>query len=279
MGVVPHHILSLEASPELIQAGLCLHGAKATESHCQRGLWSLHAYHYAGRLLVKGETYRFTPGWISLIPPGVDVEWYFPHHAPHYYAHFKVTLARAGQAFPLLCDLGANSVGFCARMEEMTAFFPQFPKRANVRLWDLLFQLAEPARSAVPTRGLHPHLQIALSLIRNQPSEKLLVAALARRVGVSHNHLTQLFQRQFGYGVREYILRERVNRACELLCQTDLQVKSVAIECGFPDLQYFNKVIRRATGAAPTAYRAANRHAFAGTGAAPPIPRGPKHGQ
>lgn len=259
MASIPHPLLSLDTGPELVQAGLCLHGAKATESHCQRGLWSLHVYHYAGCFRIKGKTYRFAPGWVSLIPPEVDVEWYFPHHAPHYYAHFKAAPSRLAQAIPLLHDLGPGSVGFCTRMEEMTAFFPQSSRRANVRLWDLLFQLAEPVRATCSPGGLHPHLQIALSLIRNQPSEKILVASLARQIGVSHNHLTQIFQREYGCGVREYILRERVQRACELLVQTDLQVKSVAIECGFPDLQYFNKVIRRATGLAPSSYRSSHR--------------------
>ena len=241
--------------PVLVQAGLCLHGTRAVETHCQRGLWSLHAYHYAGRLTVAGSSRAFQPGWLSLIPPGLNAEWQFPQHAPHYYAHFKAEKAPGAKPTLLLRDLGKRSASFGALMDEMIGFSPRQSTRANVRLWDLLFQLAEETDWEGPPARLHPHLQIALSLIRNNPSGKLLVGHMARQMGVCGNHLTQLFNDQFGCGVREYIQRERINRACELLRETRLQVKSIAIECGFPDLQYFNKVIRRATGYSPTGLR------------------------
>lgn len=261
MNTIPFHQLPLENMPVLIQAGLCLHGARAVESHCQRGLWSLHAYHYSGTLHVTGTTHAFQPGWVSLIPPGVDAEWHFPPHAPHYYAHFKASRSVVGTPVLLLIDLVTRSVRFCELLDEMVACFPEEPRRASVRLWDLLFQLAAPVSETRESAPFHPHLQIALSLIRNNPSEKLLVAAMARKMGVSSNHLTQIFQRQFGCGVRQYIRKERINRACELLRQTSLQVKSIAIECGFGDLQYFNKVIRKATGASPREYRQRSRAA------------------
>ena len=247
--------VSLESMPVLVQAGLSLHGARAVEIHCQRGLWSLHAYHYTGRLSVGGELYAFQPGWVSLIPPGLDAEWQFPQHAPHYYAHFKAEKAKGAKPTLLLRDLGTRSVSFGALMDAITGFLPYQPTRANVRLWDLLFQLAEETDVEGSPARFHPHLQIALSLIRNHPSDKLLVGRMARQMGVCANHLTQLFKHQFGCGAREYIQRERINRACQLLRETRLQVKSIAIECGFPDLQYFNKIIRRTSGVSPTEYR------------------------
>ena len=87
---------------------------------------------------------------------------------------------------------------------------------------------------------------------------------MARKIGVSHNHLTQAFQRSFGCGVRQFIQRERVARACHLLTQSSLAIKSIALETGIPDLQYFNKLIRRATGLSPRAYRASTSPARPG---------------
>lgn len=81
------------------------------------------------------------------------------------------------------------------------------------------------------------------------------MADLAKHIGVSHNHLTLLFQKQFGCGAWGYIHRERIERTCDLLIHSPLMVKSVAIECGFPDLQYFNKIIHRTTGYSPTEFR------------------------
>ncbi len=267
MPELPSHHFPLESMPRLVQAGLSLHGVKASESFRQDGLWSLHAYHYEGALKIDGTTYRFLPGWISLIPPDIEVEWQFPQHAPHYYAHFRTGSARRSPTrIPLLRNLGDQGESFGALFENMTRLASAHPRHANVRLWDLLHQMAEDSATLHAESHLHPSLQIALSLIRNTPSEKLLIGDMARRMGVSHNHLTLLFQKQLGCGAREYIRSERIKRARELLTHSRLQIKSIAIECGFPDLAYFNKVIRASTGRSPTELR---KLAFSGTKVVP----------
>ena len=51
----------------------------------------------------------------------------------------------------------------------------------------------------------------------------------------------------------------KLNRACHLLAHSSLAIKSIAIETGIPDLQYFNKLIRKTTELSPRAYRAAKK--------------------
>lgn len=258
MAAIPRFPFPLGAMPKIVQTGLSVHGMRSFGSFCQRGLWSLHVYHYQGEFRINGRSYRFQPGWVSLIPPDFVVEWHFPYDAPHYYAHFQAPSARPGIVLmPLLRDLGEQASRIGLELEEMVRYFAHSRRRANVRLWDLLFQLADEHQAETRFPGLHPGLQTALSIIRNTPSDKLLVGKMARDIGVSPNHLTMLFQRQFGCGVRAYIRRDRIGRALDLLARTSLRVKSIAIECGFPDLHYFNKIIRGATGRSPTEFRRA----------------------
>lgn len=254
--MIPSIEFPLDTMPELVQCGLCTHGARAMETFCQRGLWSLHIYHYAGQLQFRRRGYSFQPGWASLLPPDEDVTWQFPSHAPHYYAHFRVRKIKAdGSRMPLLQALGPRRDRFDLAIGEMVRFFPESGTRAHVRLWDLLHRYAAPAEPDDQRESPHPAVQIAVSIIRNSPSERLLVGDIARRMGVSHNQLTLLFQKHFGCGVRNYIRRERIERACRQLRKTQLPVKAIAAECGFPDLQYFNKIIRATTGQSPTALR------------------------
>jgi transcriptional regulator GlxA family with amidase domain len=58
-----------------------------------------------------------------------------------------------------------------------------------------------------------------------------------------------------------YIRRLRTERARHLLVNSTLPVKAVAVQVGLPDLQQFNKVIRRELGRSPREVRA---HAEAG---------------
>ena len=184
------------------------------------------------------------------------MEWSFPSHAPHYYAHFEMQSSGATQVeLPLLQNLGENFDRFCDQFEQLIHFQTSDPERASIRLWDMIYQLkCEPAgfKSGQP---MHPSLQIALSIIRSQLSEDIRVGRIARSMGVSHNHLTTLFLRHFGCGAREYIRSERLKRACHLLMHSSLSIKSIAIETGIPDLHYFNKSVRKSTGRSPSDYR------------------------
>ncbi len=252
------HAINLTRCPVILQTGLCIHGTRRKETLRLRGLWALHAYRYSGQLEIRGETREFHPGCVSLVPPDEPVCWEFPAHAPHYYAHFSVPRG-GGYLVPVVRALGEAFDSLCGRFEEMIQWFPCDPERAAVRLWDMLFQIAragEPDRS--PSPALHPSLQIALSIITNSLDRKIAVGAMAREMGISHTHLNTLFKRQFACTVHEFIHRRRVERALHLLTRSSLTIKSIAAETGFPNLQQFNKAVRRAAGSSPRACRQKN---------------------
>ncbi|WP_344144381.1 helix-turn-helix domain-containing protein, partial [Kribbella yunnanensis] len=81
------------------------------------------------------------------------------------------------------------------------------------------------------------------------------VAAVARIAGVSHNHLTRLFQAETGSTVIGYLRRRRMTRARHLLVSSTLSIPAVAASVGIPDLQAFNKACHRELGASPRSIR------------------------
>jgi AraC-like DNA-binding protein len=244
--------------PQPVQCGLCLHGAKGFEVHCQKECWSLHFYNYSGTLKIAGKTLVFHSGSVSLIPPGAEVQWQFPPHASHYYAHFKTRSHSRGGCVDIsvLSPVDAIPDGVGGQFDDLVRFFAAGEMlRASIRLWDLLFQIAEPQGSPVFSHIPHPALQVALALIRNNPGKNLRVQHLAAQTGVSRSQLTRLFQREFRCGVKEYIQRANIARATGLLRRSAMTIKSIAMTCGFNDLSHFNKTIRRETGTSPTRYR------------------------
>ena len=246
--VIPRLTYPLETQPTREQCALCTHGRKVRETFRQAKLWSLHYYHYAGQLEFRGDLHAFHPGWASLIPPREEATWIFPSHATHHYVHFRAGTGRR-TALPLV---GPAKIGDL--MASLPALFQQSPLLASVRLWDaLIFLAGEPPKST--EHGLHPHVQIALSEIRNAGPGMVNASALARRMGVSRTHLDQCFRREMGEGIQSYARHQKVKHALDLLRGSDLDIKSIAVECGLPDLQQFNKLIRRATGRSPRAYQ------------------------
>lgn len=247
--------INLGCLPKISQTGLNLHGCKATESSCLPHHWALHAYRYSGTLDVHKQSYPFHEGCISLIPPGEKATWHFPAHAPHYYVHFFLRPSKEEPIqLPVVQSLGKNFIPFCDRLEEMIRAFHTSPRHGAIRLWPLLLDCAHlSAHETEASQILHPTIQKTLTIIRDELRTARL-STIAQIIGVSQSHLNYLFKKEFGTTLHNYIYQERVKRALHLLENSHLNIKSIAFECGFPDLQYFNKIIRRETGLSPRGY-------------------------
>ena len=100
------------------------------------------------------------------------------------------------------------------------------------------------------------HLRRARDLVDRSYAQPLDVAALARRACVSPAHFSRRFKAAFGETPHQYVLSRRVERAQELLRNTDLSVSEICLEVGFRSLGSFSATFHRVAGVSPTAYRA-----------------------
>ena len=86
-------------------------------------------------------------------------------------------------------------------------------------------------------------------------SPGVTVEALARKLGVHRTTLTDLFRTEMGMTPGAYLDRLRLQHALVLLRETNMRIKEVAEHSGFSNLSYFSRVIGKATGRTPQAYR------------------------
>ncbi len=87
--------------------------------------------------------------------------------------------------------------------------------------------------------------------------ERLDLARLARNAGVSPRTFARRFRAETATTPLQWVLRQRVLLARELLERTDLPIESVAHACGFSTAPHLRRHFTRATGTTPTAYRRA----------------------
>ena len=90
-------------------------------------------------------------------------------------------------------------------------------------------------------------------------AEPLTLAGLARIAHLSPAHFSTTFRRATGLSPFQYLRRYRLQRAKELLAESNLPVAQVASAVGLPDAAYFSRVFRRAEGLSPRRYRAAKQ--------------------
>ena len=88
---------------------------------------------------------------------------------------------------------------------------------------------------------------IHLTSIRN--------GSLAEEGRMSVNAYARLFKAQTGYSPKKYLLRMRIEKACNLLHHSDLSIEQIASSCGFSDRYYFTKIFTRIMKITPGIYR------------------------
>ncbi|MEC7259486.1 MAG: GlxA family transcriptional regulator [Pseudomonadota bacterium] len=101
-------------------------------------------------------------------------------------------------------------------------------------------------RLSVPTRiGVrHPKLSQVIQMMEANIEEPISPAILARDVGMSTRQLERLFRRYLNRSPKRYYMELRLQKARNLLMQTDMSVINVALACGFASPSHFSKCYR-----------------------------------
>jgi AraC-like DNA-binding protein len=81
------------------------------------------------------------------------------------------------------------------------------------------------------------------------------LSTLAQKTGVSVAYLCRLFKGYTGKTVIEYLVERRIQAAIWKLREGDEKIISIALNCGFNDLAYFNRTFKRIVGTTPSRYR------------------------
>ncbi|MBW4960851.1 GlxA family transcriptional regulator [Sulfitobacter sp. CW3] len=116
-------------------------------------------------------------------------------------------------------------------------------------------------RLSVPTRiGVrHPKLSQVIQMMERNIEEPISPSTLAKDVGMSTRQLERLFRRYLNRSPKRYYMELRLQKARNLLMQTDMSVINVALACGFASPSHFSKCYRAHYDTTP--YRERGSHA------------------
>lgn len=91
--------------------------------------------------------------------------------------------------------------------------------------------------------------------IQEHYTQNISIAELSKSSNMSEYHLMRCFKQCAGMTCIEYINHCRITLASKLLCSTDLPITTIALEVGFNNISYFNKLFKRTFGITPKQYR------------------------
>ena len=115
-------------------------------------------------------------------------------------------------------------------------------------------------RLSIPTRiGVrHPKLAQVIGRMETNIEDPISPARLAEEVGMSTRQLERLFRRYLNRSPKRYYMEIRLQKARNLLMQTEMSVINVALACGFASPSHFSKCYRAHYSTTPYRERGAS---------------------
>lgn len=139
-----------------------------------------------------------------------------------------------------------------------SAFENTTSKNAKKNLTDMLTEYSE---YLVQLRGNQSQnvLSAVEADIRVSFKENLTLKDFGKKYFVNSAYLGQMFKKQYGESFKDYLNNVRVDKAKELLLNTDMKMNEIASEVGYNDVDYFiNRFIAR-IGCTPARFRKMNK--------------------
>lgn len=95
----------------------------------------------------------------------------------------------------------------------------------------------------------------ALSLMNRSLREKASVEDIAGSLGISAGYFSHIFSEEVGESFSRYMIRQRIEKARQLILTTNLKYYEIAEQCGFSSPVHFNNTFKKLCGMTPNQYR------------------------
>jgi len=102
------------------------------------------------------------------------------------------------------------------------------------------------------SRRYSPHVQKVLLYIHENYASDLSLSAVAELFHVSHTHLSRLFSKEVGTSFTDYLVSYRIERARQLIANSDQDLKTIGETVGFHSYNYFLRAYKEKTGRTPS---------------------------
>src|SRR6516164_7479789 len=104
--------------------------------------------------------------------------------------------------------------------------------------------------------GLGPaRLRMIKELVHAKMEDELTLTEMAQSVELSPAYFSRMFRKSTGETPHQFVLRNRVERAKEMLRAPQARVLDVGVACGFKTQQHFARVFRHLCGTSAREYR------------------------
>lgn len=98
-------------------------------------------------------------------------------------------------------------------------------------------------------------LKQILGYIYQNYNKKIKLTDISKSLNLTPQYLCKFFKEMTDTSIVEYINHYRIETACSLLKISTLSITDIALECGFDNISYFNRVLKKQLNFTPTEFR------------------------
>jgi len=98
-------------------------------------------------------------------------------------------------------------------------------------------------------------LSNAIVYIEGNYLSPINISSIAAMAYLSTRQFTRIFKSKFSMSPKEYIVYLRLNHACKLMHNSNLNISQIAMESGFSDISFFSRQFKTKYNVSPKKYR------------------------
>lgn len=127
--------------------------------------------------------------------------------------------------------------------------------RLQKAFFDILYELSVFLNEPWIKEGNNRKLSKALGFIKAHFAEDFTIEQLAEYSGYSPSRLRTAIKKQTGKTPVELRNKKRIEKACEYLVTTEMNIGEIAVKVGYRDTFYFSNYFKKCIGISPSKYR------------------------
>lgn len=146
-------------------------------------------------------------------------------------------------------------------IEQMDRLCEFRPKAYQLAVKGYLFQFFfhlfgnDGVEKSKENRKAMERIKLILQKIEKDYREDLTVEEMAKALGFSQSHFMKFFKANMGKSFVQYLNDYRLTRAARFLAMTSRDVLEIAIDSGFSNISYFNRLFKKKFHMTPMEYR------------------------
>jgi AraC family transcriptional regulator, transcriptional activator for feuABC-ybbA operon len=232
-----------------------------------------------GRLTLDSDEYRLRPDTVYVCAPGetygIEVEktrqlkmflFKFDVFQVTEQRYERVQRMKEERLFPLQGEIQVSPAGQLGSLCDTIYHHWRSEDRlerfhSQLAFQELLYYIMKNRR--LLSEKSRTSLELAKEYMERYFYENLTIEQLARIANVSPKYFVDLFKKTYGISAIDYLTELRINRAKQLMAQSDAKLRDIAHQVGYNDEFYFSRKFKKKVGVTPTVYMKSRRRKIA----------------